>query len=235
MQQLPLLLQPKESSTFSSFFSGSNQMAVDILSDIFSGGGEQQVFLWSGSGLGKSHLLLAACEMASRHGLTASYLPLNEMQDVTTDILQGVENLDLVAIDGLEAVLGDVEWELALFSLINQARESAVSLVFAAEKSPAELEMILPDLRSRFTWGPVFQLKALSDDEKRSALQTRAAARGLELPENVANYLLENYPRDLFNLFDNMDKLDQASLVQQRRLTIPFVREVLNSDELLNE
>ncbi|MCK5335370.1 MAG: DnaA regulatory inactivator Hda, partial [Gammaproteobacteria bacterium] len=172
----------------------------------------------------------AACKMASSHGLTASYLPLDEMPGVTTDILQGVEHLDLVAIDGLDAVLGDVDWELALFSLINQARESTVSLVFAAEKNPAELDMILPDLRSRFTWGPVFQLKSLSDDEKRSALQTRAAARGLELPDNVASYLLENYPRDLFVLFDNMDKLDQASLVQQRRLTIPFVREVLNSE-----
>lgn len=230
MQQLPLQLQPKESCTFSSFFSGSNQLAVDILRDIFSGGGEQQVFLWSGEGLGKSHLLQAACKMASSHGLTASYLPLDEMPGVTTDILLGVENLDLVAIDGLEAVLGDVDWELALFSLINQARESAVSLVFAAGKNPAELEMILPDLRSRFTWGPVFQLKPLSDEEKVSALQTRAATRGLELPDNVASYLLENYPRDLFVLFDNMDKLDQASLVQQRRLTIPFVREVLNSE-----
>ena len=230
MQQLPLQLQPKEICTFSSFFSGSNQLAVDILRDIFSGGGEQQVFLWAGEGLGKSHLLQAACKMASSHGLTASYLPLDEMPGVTTDILQGVEHLDLVAIDGLDSVLGDVEWELALFSLINHSRESAVSLVFAAEKNPSELEMILPDLRSRFTWGPVFQLKPLSDDEKLTALQTRASARGLELPDNVASYLLENYPRDLFMLFDNMDKLDQASLVQQRRLTIPFVREVLNTD-----
>ncbi|MDH5426016.1 MAG: DnaA regulatory inactivator Hda [Gammaproteobacteria bacterium] len=230
MQQLPLQLQPKESCTFSSFFSGSNQLAVDILQDIFSGGGEQQVFLWSAEGLGKSHLLQAACKMASSHGLTASYLPLDEMPGVTTDILQGVEHLDLVAIDGLDAVLGDLDWELALFALINQSRESAVSLVFAAEKNPAELEMILPDLRSRLTWGPVFQLKSLSDDEKLSALQSRAATRGLELPDNVANYLLENYPRDLFVLFDNMDKLDQASLVQQRRLTIPFIRQVLNSE-----
>jgi len=231
MQQLPLQLQPKESCTFSSFFSGSNQIAVDILLDIFSGGGEQQVFLWSAEGLGKSHLLQAACKMASSHGLTASYLPLDEMPGVTTDILQGIEQLDLVAIDGLDSVLGDLDWELALFSLINQARESAVSLVFAANKNPAELEMMLPDLRSRLTWGPVFQLQPLTDDEKRSALQTRAAARGLELPDNVANYLLENYPRDLFVLFDNMDRLDQASLVQQRRLTIPFVREVLSPEE----
>ena len=230
MQQLPLQLQPKESCTFSSFFSGSNQLAVDILLDIFSGGGEQQVYLWSAEGLGKSHLLQAACKMASSHGLTASYIPLEEMQGVTPDILQGVENLDLVAIDGLDTVLGNVEWELALFSLINQARESAVSLVFAAGKPPAELDMILPDLKSRLSWGPVLQLKPLTDNEKRSALQMRATTRGLELPDNVANYLLENYPRDLFILFENMDRLDQESLVQQRRLTIPFVKEVLNLD-----
>ncbi|MDH5518356.1 MAG: DnaA regulatory inactivator Hda [Gammaproteobacteria bacterium] len=227
MQQLPLQLQPKESCTFKSFFSGSNQLAVDILRDIFNDNGEQQVFLWSAEGLGKSHLLQAACQLASSQKMTASYLPLDQMPGVTTDILQGSECLDLIAIDGLDAVLGNDEWELALFSLINQARESMVRLVFAAEKPPAELMINLPDLRSRLSWGPVLQLKSLSDDEKRSALQRRAANRGLELPDNVAAYLLQHYPRDLFLLYQNMDKLDQASLVQQRRLTIPFVKEVL--------
>ncbi|MDH5393976.1 MAG: DnaA regulatory inactivator Hda [Gammaproteobacteria bacterium] len=228
MQQLPLQLQPKESCTFSSFYSGSNQLAVDMLRDIFSGNGEQQVFLWSAEGLGKSHLLQAACQMASSQQLTASYLPLDQMPGVSTEVLEGAEYLDLIAIDGLDSVLGDDEWELALFSLINQARECKVSLVFAAEKNPAELVINLPDLRSRLSWGPVLQLKSLSDDEKRSALQTRAANRGLELPDNVASYLLEHYQRDLFILYQNMDKLDQASLAQQRRLTIPFVRQVLN-------
>ena len=227
MQQLPLQLQPKESCTFNSYFSGSNQLAVDILRDVFSGNGEQQIFLWSGEGLGKSHLLQAACQMASSQQLTASYLPLDQMPGVSPEILEGIECLDLIAIDGLDAVLGDEEWELALFSLINHARESKVCLIFAAEKNPAELSINLPDLRSRLSWGPVLQLKALSDDEKRSALQTRAANRGLELPDNVAAYLLQHYPRDLFLLYQNMDKLDQASLVQQRRLTIPFVKEVL--------
>ena len=230
MQQLPLQLQPKESCTFQSFFSASNQLTVDVLQNIFDPAGEQQVFLWSAEGLGKSHLLQAACQLASSKQLTASYLPLDQMPGVTTDILDGVEHLDLVAIDGLDAVLGDEDWEQAIFALINQARTSSVRLLFAAEKNPAELMLNLPDLRSRLTWGPVFQLMPLTDDEKRSALQTRAATRGLELPDNVANYLLEHYPRDLFVLYENMDKLDQASLVQQRRLTIPFIREVLSPE-----
>jgi len=230
MQQLPLQLQPKESCTFKSFFPGSNQLVVEILQNVFKTEGERQVFLWSGDGLGKSHLLQAACQLASSQKLTASYLPLDQMPGVTTDILDGVEQLDLVALDGLDAVLGNDDWEQALFSLINLARTSSVCLLFAAEKNPAELDLKLPDLRSRLTWGPVFQLMPLTDDEKRSALQTRASARGLELPDNVANYLLEHYPRDLFVLYESLDKLDKASLIQQRRLTIPFIKDVLNSE-----
>ncbi|MCK4708393.1 MAG: DnaA regulatory inactivator Hda [Gammaproteobacteria bacterium] len=230
MQQIPLQLQAKESCTFKSFFPGSNQLVVEMLQNIFNRDGEQQIFLYSSEGLGKSHLLQAACQLASAQQLTASYLPLDQMPGVTTDILQGVEQLDLVAIDGLDTVIGIHEWEEALFSLINLARTSSVRLLFAADKNPAELNLNLADLKSRLTWGPVFQLKSLTDNEKRSALQSRATARGLELPDNVANYLLENYPRDLFVLYENMDKLDLASLVQQRRLTIPFVKEVLNVD-----
>lgn len=232
MQQLPLQLQPKESCSFSSFFPGSNQLLVEMLQNLFADDGEQQVFLWSASGLGKSHLLQAVCQLAASQQLTASYLPLDQMPGVTPEILEGIENLDLVAIDGLDAVVGQADWEQALFNLINLARTGDVRLLFAASKSPAELSLNLPDLQSRLSWGPVFQLKTLSDDEKRAALQSRASARGLELPDNVASYLLEHYPRDLFILFENMDKLDKASLVQQRRLTIPFVRDVLNSDKV---
>lgn len=229
MQQLPLQLQPKESCTFSSYFPGANKVVVEMLQNLFTETGERQVFLWSAHNLGKSHLLQAACQLASSQQLTASYLPLDQMPGVTADILEGVEHLDLVAIDGLDTVLGNEDWELALFSLINLARSTTVRLLFAAEKNPSDLKLILPDLRSRLTWGPVFQLKALSDDEKRAALQSRATARGLELSDNVASYLLEHYPRDLFVLFENMDKLDKASLAQQRRLTIPFLKEVLGT------
>jgi len=230
MQQLPLQLQPKESCTFDSFFPASNSLVVELLQNMLAADGEQQVFLYSSPGLGKSHLLQALCQLASAKQLTASYLPLDQMPGVTVEILEGIENLDLVAIDGLDAVIGQPDWEQGLFSLINLARTSGLRLVFAASKSPAELLLKLPDLQSRLSWGPVFQLKTLTDEEKREALQNRASARGLELPDNVASYLLEHYPRELFILFEHLDRLDKASLVQQRRLTIPFIKDVLNRE-----
>lgn len=227
MQQLPLQLLPKEGCTFNSFFAGSNHLVFEILKNIFDAGSEQQIYIWAAQGRGKSHLLQAACHAASARGLTASYLPLAQMPGVTPDILEGIEQLDLVAIDDLDSILGQADWEHALFALINLSRTSEVRLLFAAEKNPAVQDLILPDLRSRLTWGPVFNLQALTDDEKQAALQWRAQARGLELPDNVANYLIEHCPRDLFALFESIDTLDQASLAQQRRLTIPFVKQVL--------
>jgi DnaA family protein len=86
----------------------------------------------------------------------------------------------------------------------------------------------LPDLRSRLVWGPVFQLQVLPDAKKREALQLRAQLRGLELPENVADYLLSHYPRDLFGLFARLDQLDTAAMALQRKLTIPFIKTVFS-------
>jgi DnaA family protein len=85
----------------------------------------------------------------------------------------------------------------------------------------------LPDLVSRLGWGPVFQLSALTDIEKRGALQLRAHRRGLEMGDEVADYLLKRCPRDMDSLFNLLNRLDHASLAAQRRLTIPFVRQLL--------
>ena len=91
--------------------------------------------------------------------------------------------------------------------------------------------MILPDLRSRLGWGPVFHLRELDDEDKIKAMQKRADQSGLEMADNVANYLLTHYPRDLFDLFERLDHLDRASMAMQRRLTIPFVKSVLEADD----
>jgi DnaA family protein len=89
------------------------------------------------------------------------------------------------------------------------------------------MQVQLADLRSRLAWGPVFQLQSLSDVEKYEALRIRANLRGLELPRNVAEYLMRHYPRDLFGLFERLEALDTAAMAMQRRLTIPFVKSVL--------
>jgi DnaA family protein len=97
-------------------------------------------------------------------------------------------------------------------------------LVLAARHSPAAIGLKLADLATRLAAGLVYQLKPLSDPEKIAALRLRAQRRGLEMTEEVANYLLARFPRDTHSLFALLDKLDTATLVAQRRLTIPFLR-----------
>ena len=121
-------------------------------------------------------------------------------------------------------------WEEALFDLINRMRETGNSLLLAAATSPEAMQVQLPDLRSRLAWGPVFQLQSLSDAEKYEALRIRANQRGLELPGNVAEYLMRHYPRDLFGLFERLEMLDTAAMAMQRKLTIPFVKSVLEKE-----
>jgi len=112
--------------------------------------------------------------------------------------------------------------------LYNRVRDAGGRLVVAGEAGPAGSGFDLVDLASRLAWGPVFHLQELDDAGKRQALFRRAAARGVEMPDEVANYLISRCPRDMGSLFRLLDRLDEASLSAQRRLTIPFVRALIS-------
>jgi DnaA family protein len=113
---------------------------------------------------------------------------------------------------------------MALFTLTERLRAAGGTLISAADSPPARLGLRLPDLTSRLAWGTVYALEPLSDAEKLEAIRLRAHNRGFEMPEEVVQYILSRYPRDLRSLFDLLERIDRASLVQQRRVTIPFLR-----------
>ena len=232
MQQLPLQLVPRGDFSFDNYVEGSNSLAVNLLKQMAQPASsrsvsEVQLYLWAEQGLGKSHLLQAACQMAARHDCATSYLPLSELLATGPGILDGLEQLELVCLDELEVVAGRLDWEEGLFTLIKRMRAAHKYLVFAARLAPNDLSLALPDFRSRLSWGPVFQLQPLGDSEKIQALKQRAMHRGVVLPDNAAEYLLRHYPRDLSGLFQRMDQLEEASLSFQRRMTIPFIKSVL--------
>ncbi|HHJ35816.1 MAG TPA: DnaA regulatory inactivator Hda, partial [Gammaproteobacteria bacterium] len=185
-----------------------------------------QLYFWGEPGLGKSHLLQACCNLAAKKRRTVCYLTQAEIIGQSADMFEGLEQLELICLDDIETWLIDADWETALFDLINRVRENDSRLIMAAAQPPDEVAVRLPDLRSRLAWGPVFQLQALSDKEKYQALSFRAKQSGLELPEKVADYLMQRYPRDMFGLFERLAALDKASMAMQRRLTIPLVRAV---------
>ena len=232
-QQIPFKFEPRESYTFDTYVSGANELLLGLVSQCAIKTGEQQVYIWGDEGQGKSHLLQAACNFASQNNLTVCYLPANQLIDQDPQIFDGLESLDLICIDDVHSLSGNEQWEKALFNLINRCRENSTSLLFSSQVAPEQLNIRLADLQSRLLWGPVLRLQGLSDEEKFEALRHRALQKGLELPENVADYLMRHYPRDLFGLFERLDKLDTASMASQRRLTIPFVKTVLGQVDTL--
>lgn len=222
-QQLALRIGLRDSATYGNFLVGANATALYTLQQAV----EPFVYLWGGGGCGKTHLLQAACHEEASRGGSPAYLPLQDLAAADSAICQGLEHMSLVCLDDLQTVIGRPSWEEALFHLYNGVRENGGRMIVAADASPAALAVVLPDLRSRLMWGPVFALQPLDDAGKLAALQLRAQARGLDLGPEVGTYLLRRAPRDMHALFQLLERLDQASLAAQRRLTIPFVRELL--------
>ncbi|VXB81622.1 ATPase regulatory factor involved in DnaA inactivation [Pseudomonas sp. 8AS] len=228
--QLPLGVRLRDDATFANYYPGANAAAlgyVERLCEADAGWTESLIYLWGSEGVGRSHLLQAACLRFEQRGEAVVYLPLAEVADYGPELLDNLEQCELVCLDDLEAVAGRPEWEEALFHLFNRLRDSGRRLLIAAAAAPRELPIGLADLQSRLTLALVFQLHALSDEDKLRALQLRASRRGLHLTDEVGRFILNRGERSMSALFELLERLDQASLQAQRKLTIPFLKEVL--------
>ncbi|QJQ94209.1 MULTISPECIES: DnaA regulatory inactivator Hda [Halomonadaceae] len=226
--QLPLGVGMRDDATFGNFLAGDNAALVKALREQLDAQGESFLLLWGGEGVGRSHLLQAACHEAGDRDSRALYLPLAELGHFPPHILEDVERLDLLAIDDLDQVLGRRRWEEALFHCFNRLRDAGKRLLVASNAAPRHLDVKLPDLASRLSWGVTFHVKPLDDAGRIEALRLRAQARGMQLPDEVARYILHRGPRRLSDLFDALETLDRASLSAKRKLTIPFVKQSLD-------
>jgi DnaA family protein len=224
--QLTLPVQLRDEATLENFqATPAVQPLLGALRGLITPAGEDMIFLHGADGSGKTHLLQACCHLA---GARALYLPLAELLQYPPDeVLQGVETLDLVCLDDVDSVLGNDSWELALFNLYNRALQQNCKLLIAANAAPRALAVDLADLRSRLSWGVVFQLASADDEGKAAILQFRASRRGLSLSPEVATYIVSRAPRSMGLLLNLLDTLDQASLAEQRSLSIPFVKQAL--------
>lgn len=223
MKQLPLGVRLQDRAVFASFLPGPNAQAVAAARALADGSGAAHLYLHGPAGVGKSHLLQALCAVAPGAG----YFPLLQLREMAPEVLDGVAGLPVIAIDTLGAVAGDAAWEQQLFRLYNDAQAGGARLVVAAREPAAALALRLPDLRSRLAAMPHYALRPLDDAAQREALRLRASLRGIDLPEETLLFLQRRFARDMGSLHALLDRLDQASLQQQRRLTVPFIREVL--------
>ena len=228
MRQLPLGVRLRVGSRFSTFFAGDNAAAVAEVAQLAALAGPQVAWLHGPPGSGRTHLLQAACAASGEAGHAAAYLPMRELAAGGAGVLAGLATLDLVCLDDVEAVAGSSDWERALFGLYNELVERGGRLAIAAREPPARSGFALPDLASRLAAASVRPLRPVPEESQGEALAARAAAQGLELPEDTLQYLLRRAPRDFAALCRLLDEMDFASLAAQRRLTVPLVREVLD-------
>jgi len=231
MRQLSLGVRLNDAAVFETYLPGPNEEAVSFVERLAAGGADSGAWIWGISGSGKTHLLQAACRAAGLAARNAGYLPMDKLAKHGPDVLEGWQDRELVALDSLESVAGSEVFEAAVFRLFNDLQAAGGRLLIATECSPGNLPIKLADLKSRLAWGVTYQLERLDDDQCVSALKLRARHRGLEMPDATARYLMRRLPREIATLCDWLDRLDIASLAAQRRLTVPFVRDVLNTAE----
>jgi DnaA family protein len=229
MKQLPLGVRWPDRSTFGNFLAGPNRQVVAELSALHQR--SRVVWVWGPSASGKTHLLQAVCNEAGAMGRRAGYFPLDPRAGLASAAIAGCEQLDVICMDDVDRAAGDSGWESALFSLYNAALEQQRSLLLDGFVPPVRVEWRLADLASRMNAALVLALRPLSEREQLAALALHASARGLELPEETANYLMTRFPRDLKTLCGLLDTLDTASLAAQRRLTVPFIKQVIDEKE----
>ena len=226
MHQLPLGVRLPDRAVFASFLPARNREALEHARRVAAGEVTGATWICGPQSAGKTHLLQAMCSQAAE-SRRAGYFPLGELAHFGVGVLEGLPQLECLCLDDLEAVVGRLEWEKAIFGLLREVEDGGGALVMAARPPPALLSWALPDLGSRCAAGAVLQLRALDEQEQQQALQLRARLRGFELPEETSRWLQRRFPRDMRRLYGLLDTLDEAALAAQRRLTVPFIREVL--------
>ncbi|MFT7007895.1 MAG: DnaA family protein [Colwellia sp.] len=232
--QLTLSVQLPDDETFGSYLSESNHLVVSQLklfieqNQTTKSNEPNSFYLFGLTGVGKSHLLHACSTYAAKLNKTSVCLSCAELLLLSVEVLDGLEQIDVICLDDIELIADNTLWQQAIFDLYNRVLEQNNCLLISGDQSATQLGLSLPDLVSRLTWGFTEQVKPLDDDEKVTALQYRASKRGLTLSSEAANFLLNRLSREMGNLITSLDILDKASIREQRKITIPFIKDVLH-------
>jgi DnaA-homolog protein len=225
--QIPFKFGNFQSNDLASFLPGENQELFNLINIISKKEQAHRLYLWGASGTGKTHLLQAVCKQATESELQVAYIPLKQLAEISFEMLHDLGELNLVCIDDLECVAGHVEWQQGLTWLYNELRDNDHSMIISGNMSPKNIELEIEDLKSRLSWDQVVKIKSPDDELKVQILKQKANARSFELTDDVVEYLIRRVDRNLGSLMDVLDKIDHASLAAKRKITVPFVKNIL--------
>lgn len=242
--QLALPVWFSEDQSFDSFIADDNALVVEFLTSFINGDQEGLstnsipfCLLHSLQSAGKSHLLYASCQYASENNSSHAYFDLKMLHQFPASVILEAQQKDLICIDNIHVVKDDLTWQIAIFDLLNKVIEKNQSIanpehyckvIISATHSPASIGLSLPDLVSRLSWGTVFKLAPLNDDKSKLFMRQKLAGKGLEASDEVVNFLVTRLSRNMAKQIEIINLLDRKSLESKRKLTVPFVKQVLN-------
>jgi DnaA family protein len=227
IKQIALPISLDRQFSFDNFVSDQAELIVVSLKALVLGVGESQIGLWGSAASGKTHLLNASADFARKNGVVLQIYDAAQLQYCTVSEFDGYSDCDVLAIDNLDAIAGNPEWEAFFYQVINRCRDGDYRFLYAMTDKPDDLHTRLNDFRSRLQWGLMLQLPSGGDAEIREILRRRASLLGIELSAEVISYLMSHYPRDLSAQMAILRRLDETSLSHQRKITIPLVKTAL--------
>jgi len=223
---MALPLSHNDKASFDNYWVGNNYELVTALRAMVQTVEPNVLYIYGPSSSGKSHLLFAAMRLAKQDGVKTSYISLAD-EHVNTDMLGILDVDNLVFIDNLHAWAGDQAKERALFTLFEQIKHAGGQLVVASSQPPEGSGFVILDLVSRLMSGLIYGLHRLTEEQQLDAIKMRANQRGLLISDEVVKFLLKHSSRDNRELFTILEQIDQASLIEKRRITIPFIQSLL--------
>lgn len=230
-KQLTLNLALDDTYTFDNFWPIANEATLKALKHYLQHQLPTLIFLFGEKSSGKTHVLRACGEALKKNQQTVITLAMQDLITLSPNILDGLEHLDCIIIDDIDAIAGHTAWQEAFFHCYNRCLDTGCHWIVSATHAPQFLPLDLKDLTSRLSQGVTWALNPLSDQDKSAALIHRAKSTGLDLPVAVADYLIHHYARDMASQVHRLTQLEQASLAQGRKLTIPFIKTILNTKD----
>ena len=206
------------------FISQENSHLLSLLKDSdFS----DDLFIYGTKESGKTFLLQAMCNSYSSMSKSSLYIPLKKVMNFGVDIFESLENIDLICVDGIEEVISKIEWEKAIFNLINKALISDSRLILTSSKDLKSLNFSLLDLESRIRKFQSYELHPINDKDIFDALKYISKLTSINLGDKEAKYLVTYSQRNISNLVHILESLDQLSMEMKRKITIPLIKEVI--------
>ena len=206
------------------FISQENSHLLSLLKDSdFS----DDLFIYGTKESGKTFLLQAMCNSYSSMSKSSLYIPLKKVMNFGVDIFESLENIDLICVDGIEEVISKIEWEKAIFNLINKALISESRLILTSSKDLKSLNFSLLDLESRIRKFQSYELHPINDKDIFDALKYISKLTSINLGDKEAKYLVTYSQRNISNLVHILESLDQLSMEMKRKITIPLIKEVI--------